>query len=615
MIRRRVIRENLFGVDVSPVAVRLAELRLWLAVVADDPETDVAAVAPLPNLNGVLRQGDALLDPVGAARALGLAAGRPPALEAVRDARDRLFDARGGTLPAALDRLRSAEMSAAQELVNAARERAARALRDLEAVSQSPDLFGRRLGLTAAQRRECRRLERRLADLDLAARRVVDGSVPFFSFEVHRPDVMAGGGFTAVIGNPPWVRAERLPVPLRTVLRDRFAWWRAPGARGFAHQPDLAVAFLERSLELTAPGGAVGLLVPSKVASSGYAERARSALVRETSLAYLHRVADRDAAGFGAAVYPLAVVARKVSPAAEARVRLDFDSTASVAQESLATPGPWVLLSDRATAALGALKRSGTRLGDVAAPALGAKTGADRILTGTLVRDDGGLCVVRLDGRERAIERAVLRPALRGRDVGRFHVTARRVVLWGYDAPGRPLPRLPARAASYVQEVRTALLERSDYRGGPPWSLFRLAAAAGRWRVVWADIARVPRAVALDEIQPDALPLNTCYVTACPDREAALLVAAVLNSTWAGVLLAATADEAQNGYRRLNARATSAVPIPSAGPARDRVVALSRAAHRDGHVSQPDLDGAVADALELSPDVRTVLAELAGDRG
>jgi hypothetical protein len=614
-IRRRVIRENLFGVDLSPVAVRLAELRLWLAVVADDPETDVAQVAPLPNLNGVVRQGDALLDPVGAARALGLAAGRPPALEAVRDARDRLFEARGAALPAALDSLRSAEISAAHQLVDAARRRTALALRDLEAVAQSPDLFGRRPGLTAAQRRECRRLERRLADLDAAARRIADHSVPFFSFEVHRPDVMAGGGFTAVIGNPPWVRAERLPIPLRTVLRDRFTWWRAPAERGYAHQPDLSVAFLERSFELTAPGGVVGLLVPSKLASSGYAELARSALVRETSLAYLHRVADRDAAGFGATVYPLAVVARKGPPPADARVRLEFEGPASVAQASLAGPGPWVLLADGAGAALDVLKRSGTRLGDVAAPALGAKTGADRLLTGTVVRDDGAFCRVRLDGRERRIERAVLRPALRGRDVRPFAAAARRVVLWGYDRLGRPLPRLPARAAGYVRRVRAPLLERTDYRDGPPWSLFRLAAATGRWRVVWADIARTPRAVALDEILPDALPLNTCYVAACPDRDTALLVAAVLNSTWARVLLAATADEAQNGYRRLNARVMSAVPIPPAGAARDRVVALSRAAHHHGRVFQPDLDGAVADALDLAADVRTALARLARDRG
>src|SRR5262249_51090459 len=38
--RRRVLRSNLFGVDLNPAAVRLTELRLWLAVIADDSSTD-----------------------------------------------------------------------------------------------------------------------------------------------------------------------------------------------------------------------------------------------------------------------------------------------------------------------------------------------------------------------------------------------------------------------------------------------------------------------------------------------------------------------------------------------------------------------------------------------
>jgi len=54
-LRREILRDNLFGVDRNPVAVRLAELRLWLALVADDPTTDIAHVAPLPNLDGVVR--------------------------------------------------------------------------------------------------------------------------------------------------------------------------------------------------------------------------------------------------------------------------------------------------------------------------------------------------------------------------------------------------------------------------------------------------------------------------------------------------------------------------------------------------------------------------------
>src|SRR5207253_2108488 len=46
-------------------------LRLWLALVVDDDETDLTRIAPLPNLDGHVRQGDALLDPLALAPVLG----------------------------------------------------------------------------------------------------------------------------------------------------------------------------------------------------------------------------------------------------------------------------------------------------------------------------------------------------------------------------------------------------------------------------------------------------------------------------------------------------------------------------------------------------------------
>jgi hypothetical protein len=204
---------------------------------------------------------------------------------------------------------------------------------------------------------------------------------------------------------------------------------------------------------------------------------------------------------------------------------------------------------------------------------------------------------------------------VRGRDLEPFRAAPRRVVLWGYDSAGRPLPRLPPLAAAYLTAIRKELDDRSDRRDGPPWALFRLRASLARWRVVWPDIARRPAAVALDEIEPGILPLNTCYVAPCPDRETALVVAAVLGSTWSRALVRATADEARGGYRRYNARITGPLPIPEPGPARDRAAELSRAAHHSDDVAQTDLDRAVADALGLPAAVRDALRSLAHDPG
>jgi len=614
-LRRRILRDHLFGVDLNPVAVRLAELRLWLAVIADDPETDLARVAPLPNLNGIVRQGDTLFDPLGAARALGIPLAVARSSGTVGRARAAVYDAAGADRDAPLPTLRVAELATARTLVHEAADRMREALKDLVAAARGRDLFGGRSGLTRTQRRHYQVLRRQRRALRVAARRLADGTVPFFAFEVHYPEIMAGGGFTAVVGNPPWVRAERLPAEQRAALKERFTWWQTAPGTGFRHLPDLAVAFLERAFELTAPGGAVGFLLPSKVASAAYGQRARAALACETTLACVHRVREGTGQRFDATVYPLAVVAKRVPAAPSHQVALDFAGTHSLPQTCLTAPGPWVLVPASGRAALDRLRAVARPLTDVARPSLGLKTGADRALVGRVVERDRRTVVVRFGDDLVELEQDLLRPVLRGRDVAAFAATPTRVVLWPYDRSGRCRHRLPTHTAAYAHRITAQLHGRADYQRGPPWCLFRVRGAVRPHRVVWADIARHLQAVALDAVHPDAVPLNSCYVAAPADARSALVLAATLNSTWARVLLHATSDEARGGYRRHNARATGAVPVPTPGATSDAVADLSARAHRDRDVDQDDLDRAVAEALALPTAVRRDLRALADDLG
>jgi hypothetical protein len=132
--------------------------------------------------------------------------------------------------------------------------------------------------------------------------------------------------------------------------------------------------------------------------------------------------------------------------------------------------------------------------------------------------------------------------------------------------------------------------------------------------VVWRDIARRPAAAALDACGvPRAVPLNTCYTVTIGDSDTALAVAAVFNSIWCAALARVTADEAQAGYRRINARVASAFPIPLPGAATDRLVSLSRLAHEHAAADPDDLDDAVAEALDLPVGCRDSLRKLAAD--
>lgn len=612
-VRRRVLRDNLFGVDINPVAVRLAELRLWLAVVADDPTTEITRITPLPNLDGVVRQGDSLLDPIGSTR---LSLGRAPKanhdiVQRMAAVRRSMFDTRGRSTRRLILNLARAEHRLAQSMVEESLHAARAQMRDLEQLTRGRDLFDRPVTLTAGQRRHARRTQQDLEALIRAKAALDDGALPFFSFEIHVPEVMARGGFHLVLGNPPWVRAERLTPTQRDNLSRRFRLWRAQSTPGFAHLPDLSVAFLERFLELTAPGGAVAVIVPSKVASAGYGEAMRHHLVRETTIEYLHRVPDQQAARFGATTYPLVMVLQKSAPPEDHRIRLDFHTTVNVRQAALRDSGPWVLVPDHGRRALREFRASGTPLRDIATPKLGVKTGADDVFIGHLVSEDGPVAVVRFGSKEVSLEASMLRRVIRGRDVKRLGARAVRVILWTSDARGHPLPSLAARAASYLEQHRAALERRADYRGGPLWTVFRSGGALSPHRVVWPDIARRPCGVMLDATDhADAIPLNSCYVASVRSRSSALAITAVLNSTWFAALTAVTATEARGGYRRINASVVAQLPVPRSEHARNDLAALTERAQRTHDVTIHEMDAAVAAALDLSPTDRRELRKL-----
>ena len=74
-----------------------------------------------------------------------------------------------------------------------------------------------------------------------------------------------------------------------------------------------------------------------------------------------------------------------------------------------------------------------------------------------------------------------------------------------------------------------------------------------------------------------------------------------MNSSFAGALIAATADEARGGYHRVNARVAAELPVPGDTPGSDALALLSRQYHNSGEFNQDDLDEAVAEALGLGP--------------
>jgi len=590
-MRRDIVARSLYGVDRSLTAVRLAELRLWLALVADDPTVDPAAVAPLPNLDGHVRQGDALLDAIGMAHAVtGGGEARRAAggeLASAADARRQLFALSGAAKRDGARRLAETEATLSRSLLSQAIAALEGAIRRLCAEARGHDLFGAKRGLERASRDRLRRLRALRGELRATRRRITrDGGTPFFSFESHFGDIVAADGFDLVVGNPPWVRGERLPSGVREALALRYAVCRPQGTARFAHFPDVAVAFVARALELSAPGGVTAMLVPAKLASSGYAEPLRRELATRTSIERLVTL-ESEAEAFGAAVYPMALVTARREPAAAeaAGVSGELGGTGvrTLSQRTLQQEGPWLRIPN-AAAVSARLGRELPRIGDRWQPQLGVKTGADDlfIVPGPV---------------------AGARPAVRGRDIERWEARSRLYLLWTHDVAGNPFPRLPPALAARLAAHLDRLRRRADYRRGPAWQLFRTALATAPHRVIWPDVARRLTAA----VPPaDVIPLNTAYGIAVRNEDDAHALAALLNTRWYAALGRLTADPARGGYRRCNARVVAQLPLPAGDDTAWQHLAQAGRAREIP-------DASVADLLTLDAADRRVLAPLAAD--
>jgi len=588
--KRLVLRENLFGVDLSTAAVRLTELRLWLAVIADDPAERASDVAPLPNLDCLIRQGDSLFDPIG--NGIDAVPQEPKIATELSLIRRRVIPAIGAEKHSLIRRLRMVEARALDASLTAAESRARDAVSGCMQAARGQDLFGERRGLDRELRTHLKELRGRLRSLRQARRRLVrDGDLPWFHYGSHFADVFARGGFDLVAGNPPWLRSEEIPLHMRERLAGRYRWWRS-STGSYGNRPDLAVAFLERSLELAAPSGIVAMLVPAKIASATYGVAARHSLASSTTLHAIANLTERGAE-FDATVYPMGIIAGKAAPPPHHRVRTTLAVTGEpgIRQARLAGGGPWILVDDRLRSVLGALQTDHPALGERFVCHLGLKTGANSVFLSP----------------PEDLEPEVLRWAVRGRDVAAFRCTPRTRLLWTHDAEGHPRSEVPPRCAAYLATHQAELRARRDYTGGPLWTVFRARPAVARYRVVWSDLARRLTAAALTTGNDRyRMPLNSCYVVSARSVVEAERLAACLNSTWLRAVARLGAVPAASGFARFNAQTIARLPLPCSVFADSALSGIAQRGRAGGSV-QEELDAAMTAHLGLSARAQNAL--------
>jgi hypothetical protein len=589
-LRRRIVAQCLFGVDLKPEAVRLCELRLWLAIVSGS-DAGIDRVEPLPNLDRNILQGNSLLsatDFLGDGR-MDIYRDWLIALRAQSDLLERYRTSSRAQRPALYRIIRGNDQRLAAELLERTIERTEKELQ--VACAPQRDLFGRAAPVDLER---CRDLQERVVEARRMLEKAEEGTLDFFSFDVHFAPVMARGGFDVVVGNPPWVRNSRIEPRVKRMLSDRYALFRG-GRDGTAfHQPDLSVAFFERAQQLASPRGAVALLMPAKILNAAYAALLRRAA--EGRVVWIQDWSDdaRRRRWFEADTFPLGIVMameRGALPASETMTLVDTN---------------WALLPADVAAILTRLRGSFPAMADALQrrPFMGVKTGDNRSFF-LDVEKVNGASIVTADGIR--IPFSALCRCVRGRDLRRWSGGDSRWMLW---PPANGWPVVP-RWLEHLAQARN--LDPRD---------FRLAFVRPEHvgiKVAWKDLSRgmaatvLPDVVHIGEHAFPLIPNQTLYAIDAVSIDEAYVFAAMLNSTIAGALLVSVAERAKDAHYRYFGRTVAAMPWPDLEPEWDRLVRLSRRAHRGVDLSS-DIDAAVARLYRVTGEELTVLAAFLGRR-
>ena len=381
-----------------------------------------------------------------------------------------------------------------------------------------------------------------------------------FDFEIYFHEVFEErGGFDVVIGNPPYVRQERLRA-IKPQLKANFP-------QVYAGTADLYVYFYARGIHILRERGTLAYISSNKFMRAGYGKKLRQFLGTQTTL--YTTIDFGDLPVFDATAYPTIVITRKRPPASDHNLlaltveSLDVLRNLPLVVHDLAWPVPqkslrpegWALVRPQVRALMEKLRRKGMPLADFVNGKFyrGVVTGynpafvIDEATRQWLIEEDS-----------RSAE--VIKPWLRGKDIKRWRVDWRGLYLlyipWDF-----PIQRFPAIRA-HLSKYRAKLEARPEVKQGRfPWyALSRYASEYvhefEKQKIVYPHFNTHPN-FALDD--NGTLSNDKTYIIPEPP----LFLLGLLNSRAAHFALKQLCPAVQQGYMELRTIYVGQIPVPA----------------------------------------------------
>jgi len=301
-VKRQIIQNNIYGVDIEPGAVDIARLRFWLALVVDETEP-----APLPNLDYKIMQGNSLLEQfedislkfekktfevkvVKEVDLFGKVVNPQITISEylqtkqhtkefdITELEEKYFNADNIEEKRLIrEKIESFEKQFILEQLNE-REKQVRELlqhkendfeKDLNAVGEARAAYlrkGKKSKEIEKQKAELEKLQQYRKRLN----EIKPEEKPWFLWHLYFMDVFNKGGFDIVIGNPPYIEHKK--------LKD-IAYLLKPIYKVYSGSSDISAYFYELGFNLLKKNGTLQYISSNKFFNTGYGKELRKYLL------------------------------------------------------------------------------------------------------------------------------------------------------------------------------------------------------------------------------------------------------------------------------------------------------------------------------------------------
>ena len=249
-IKKHIIQQNVYGVDIERGAVDIARLRFWLSLIVDE-ETPQA----LPNLDFKIMQGNSLLEQY---KGVDLSKLLP----------EKIVDEEIGIQATLFAEEFGNEQKELQDLINSYYDCTQHI--EKKAIKE-------KISSTIRKQIHNRGITVDFGDLDLS------GNNQFFLWHTWFHDVFSKGGFDIVIGNPPYISAPtQIANPILAEQREQLV--KSNKYRSLYQKWDLYIPFIELGIHQNSINGITTMIVPFPLTNQLYAKVLRKMLVEENNL-------------------------------------------------------------------------------------------------------------------------------------------------------------------------------------------------------------------------------------------------------------------------------------------------------------------------------------------